>query len=234
MIPERHFNSALFSRLLSYVNTGDFSGLTSYLETLSHSLFRTAGYMLGERIMAQSEPAVFWTLFIHLNRYDNKAFLVTTTKAFIQRLHQGDVSLHDQAFADFSVWIQEHDVDRQKFLRLILPEVKQVDDLRYLFGALGLREALSWLPYLLDCPTLPASYLLFSSLRHLEHDVPRLERIAYALIRRGDTLSFNLASLMKAYFGLEHVKGTFSLQLKPFQLSRLELSYEAFCQAVSF
>jgi hypothetical protein len=53
--------------------------------------------------------------------------------------------------------------------------------------------------------------------------------VAYFLMKRGDALSFNLASLMKEYFGLEEMKGTFSLRLKPFELARLETSYRAFC-----
>ena len=47
-------------------------------------------------------------------------------------------------------------------------------------------------------------------------------------MRKGDALSFNLASVAKVYFDLPQVKGTFSLKLDPYQLGRLEMSYASF------
>ena len=81
---------------------------------------------------------------------------------------------------------------------------------------------------------MPSYFLLFNSLHFIEHDTDRLIRIASYLIRLGDTLSFNLASLMKAYFGLVQVKGTFSLALEPYELSRIASSYGVFCQKMQF
>jgi hypothetical protein len=52
-------------------------------------------------------------------------------------------------------------------------------------------------------------------------------------MKRGDGLSFNLASLIKAYFGLDELKGTFSLRLKPYELARIESSYKAFCDKIA-
>ena len=53
------------------------------------------------------------------------------------------------------------------------------------------------------------------------------------LMRRGDALGFNLASLLKAYYGLDALKGTFSLNIQPYQLARLSADYRAFCQAMN-
>jgi hypothetical protein len=51
-------------------------------------------------------------------------------------------------------------------------------------------------------------------------------------MKQGDGLSFNVASVFKIYFGLDSIRGTFSLQLAPYELSRLEQSYEAFAKVV--
>lgn len=48
-------------------------------------------------------------------------------------------------------------------------------------------------------------------------------------MKRGDALSFNLASVTKSYFDLPAVGGTFSLRLRPYELSLLEASYADFC-----
>ena len=58
--------------------------------------------------------------------------------------------------------------------------------------------------------------------------------LAYFLMKNGDAMSFNLASLMKTYFALNELKGTFSLSLKPFELARIESSFEAFRNAMSY
>ena len=41
-------------------------------------------------------------------------------------------------------------------------------------------------------------------------------------------LAFNMASILAAYFGLGQLPGTFSLTLSPYELSRLDASYEPF------
>jgi hypothetical protein len=53
-------------------------------------------------------------------------------------------------------------------------------------------------------------------------------------MKRGDSQSFNLASLLRLSFGLEEVRGTFSLSLEPYQLSRVEQNYDAFVQVMTF
>ena len=86
---------------------------------------------------------------------------------------------------------------------------------------------------LLTIPTLAAGYTLFRTLHYVDHDIPLLTRTALYLMRRGDALGFNLASLLKAYYGLESLKGTFSLTIQPYQLARLSADYKAFCQAMN-
>jgi hypothetical protein len=41
-----------------------------------------------------------------------------------------------------------------------------------------------------------------------------------------------MASLLRLSFGLEEVRGTFSLSLEPYQLARIEQSYDAFLQTM--
>ena len=72
--------------------------LPDFLRTLSVSQFRTAGYILGERVAAEVAPEVFWELFITLHSFDNRAFLVTMLHALAARLDRGEVSLDDAGF----------------------------------------------------------------------------------------------------------------------------------------
>ena len=47
------------------------------------------------------------------------------------------------------------------------------------------------------------------------------------------TIVNEAASIVKVAFGLDELSGTFSLRLQPYQISRLEQSYEAFCQSMA-
>ena len=206
------------------------SGLIVLLDSFSHSQFRTAVYMIGERYALELSVDAFWRLFSLLVQRDAKAFLVVMLKAMVQRMERDEASIEDRGFVALCGMMNE--VDRQKTLAFLLPNLKNDEQVRHLFDLFQL-EAHDWIPYLIKVNTLPCAFVLFSSLRYIEHERNYLVRIAYYLMKRGDGLSFNLASLMKAYFGLEELKGTFSLQLKPFELARLETSYKAFCEKMA-
>ena len=60
-----------------------------------------------------------------------------------------------------------------------------------------------------------------------------VETDGLALAQRGDRLSFNLAALLKQYFGLAGVAGQFSLRLHPYEHGRLDASFEAFVRVLT-
>jgi len=213
--------------LSPYVASGDYDGLLDLLGSLSHAQFRTAVYMLGENFALKLEAEAFWRLFSVLLENNSKAFLIVMLKALAQRMEKGNAGIEDEGFV--MLCSQMNEVDRQKTIAFLLPYLKDDEQVRHLFRCFAM-ESHEWIPYLIKVNTMPCAFVLFSSLRYIEHERDYLVRIAYYLMKRGDGLSFNLASLMKAYFGLEELKGTFSLQLKPFELARLETSYKAFCE----
>ena len=230
MIRDVHYSLQIDRRIRPAVCQEDFDELLKQLDSFSNSQFRTAVYMLGERYALELPNDGFWRLFAVLLQRDSKAFLIVMLKALVQRMEKGEASIQDEGFKNLCHIMNE--VDRQKTLQFLLPYLKDEEQVRYLFQCFAM-EANKWIPYLIKVNTLPCAFVLFSSLRYIEHERDYLVRIAYYLMKRGDGLSFNLASLMKAYFGLEELKGTFSLQLKPFELARLETSYKAFCDRMA-
>ena len=225
-----HYSVQIDRRMKPFVEAADFNGLLELMDSFSNSQFRTAVYMLGERYALEMPEESFWNLFAVLLQKNAKAYLVVMLKSLSGRMSRGEMGIADQRFE--ALCQQMNEVDRQKSIAFLLPYLKNDEQVRRLFACFGL-EAHEWIPYLIKVNTLPCAYVLFSSLRYIEHERDYLLRIAYYLMKRGDGLSFNLASLMKAYFGLEELKGTFSLQLKPFELARLETSYKAFCEKMA-
>ena len=233
MISDKHYNREIFNKLQVLVTSRDVEGLFVYLTSLSNAEFRTAGYLLGERILFDADKETFWIFFDKLVTWNSKAFLVTLLKSLSQRL-DADLSLYDDGFQEFCRAIAPNPIDVQKTLLRLIPIQHEVAQIKHLFRLLGVDQPSDWIPYLLKNSNMPCSFLLFNSLRYVEHDRPYLIRLTNFLIKKGDGLSFNLASLVKSYFGLTEVKGTFSLNLKPYELARIELSYEAFCDAMKF
>ena len=79
-----------------------------------------------------------------------------------------------------------------------------------------------------------AAFVLLRALRYEEADRELLLRVARFLLRRGDALSFNVASLMRLSFGLDELRGTFSLQLQPWQLDKMEQDWAYFSRQMNF
>lgn len=232
MSNDKHYHPAVAQRLQSFVSLHDWTGLIPYLESLSNSQFRTAGYMLGEHyapLMAEND---LWEMTIALVERNAKAFLGTMLKAISQGLTEDRLHLHSNGAKAFLSLVAQQPVDRQKALQALLPVVSKPEDVNWLFRRMAVDDGEPRLPYLLRINTLPAGYALFRSTKYVDHNRPLLLRLTYFLMKRGDALGFNLASLLRTTYGLDEVSGVFSLRIEPYQLARIENSYEAFCEAM--
>lgn len=229
-MPDRHYSKTIEQHLLQPLKDADSEGIVRLLSSFSRSEQRTAGYMLGERLLLDCPSELYWQMTEALVRYDSKAYLITLMKTFLLRLSRGTASLSDVPFGRLAAGFNE--VERQKVALLLLPEFEQPKQVEQLFQLLGLAKGREQLVYLIRVDTLPCLFLLLRSLRYVEHDRAEVLKVARQLMKRGSGSSFNLASIVKVAFGLDELSGTFSLRLQPYQIARLEQSYEAFCQSV--
>lgn len=239
MVNERHYNPVIHTRLLALCQQADSSELLDYLDSLSHASFRTAGYILGERVLPQVTLDRFWSLFYVLLVYHAKAFLMTLLKSVLirqqMRCESMETFLNHPGFLVVSNYLNSNDktVDKKKILQTLLPVVERPEQGEFLLKRLQVTASEARLEVLLRPTGLCAAFLLFQTLRKLEHERSLLVRCCVFLMKRGDALSFNLVSLLKSYFDLPEVKGCFSLHLNPYELSRLESSYEVFEKVMS-
>lgn len=232
---DRHYHPIVFRRLQDLLSQHNWGGAVDYLDQLSHAQFRTAGYMLAERLLPQLSQDEFWTLTRILVAHNSKAYLVTTMKCAATLMAQDKLHVTHPGCQDFLADISHSEIDRQKALLQILPHIGEpelMEDVLTRTGASAPPERLSIL--LRAEPTMPVAYMLFRTLMYLENDRHLLIRTTYYLMKRGDGFSFNLASIIKHYFGLDEVKGTFSLQFQDYELSRISQSYPAFVQVMRF
>lgn len=228
---DHHYSKVLEQKMLPAVQNGDAEGLVQLLGSFSRSEQRTAGYMLGERLLLDCPKDLYWKMTEALVRHESKAWLITLMKTFLMRLKNGSASLSDKSFTELAAGFNE--IERQKVALLILPELDSPKLIEKLFSVLGIAKGREQMVYLVRIDTLPCLFLLLRSLRYIEHDHEEVLKVARQLMKRGTGASFNLASIIKIAFGLDEFRGTFSLRLQPYQIARLEQSYDAFCGSVA-
>lgn len=228
---DKHYNPIIASRLRSFADGRQWCELMAYLDTLSNAQFRTAGYILGDEILPKLCLNDFWTLLTLLYNYNAKAFLVTGMKATKGRVDEFSAPEAEE------LWklVSENELDASKALQTVLPFMTdEVELARHMLNAMVGANSELRIAILLRIPSTLAAFLLLHALRQVEQNRALLVRTTYFLMKRGDALSFNLASLLKVFFGLDEIKGTFSLRLQPYELARLETSYEAFKAKIEF
>ena len=205
--------------------------LYSYLLKSSNAQHRVACSALAEVVLPEMEVSPFWALFAHLHNADSKAYLGMLLKALNKIVSgKGWCVLETGQFA--SICSTFTDIDVTKTIVSLLPKAVEVQQAEHLFSACGVGEGERRIALLLQVDTRVSDFMLLKALRYVEHDVVLLTRTCRYLMKRGDGHSFSLASMICTSFGLEDVRGVFSLNLEPYEIARIESNFEAFCKAM--
>lgn len=242
---DSHYNSALNARLQLLFAARDWDAVVAYLSALSNAHFRTAGYMIGERLSVGLEADDFWSLALRLITWQAKAFTVTIAKAAALRLKAHTLSLQDGGFLRLAESLRGdgHLIDRQKLIAQLLPSLGDYRDVELLFSLLDESDARRRVDFLVHADGLATAFVLLRTLRFEEHDKPFLSHVCRELLRRAanrasgntreDSLSYNMASLLRTFFDLTDVRGTFSLAVKPYELARIDTDFETFVRVLT-
>lgn len=240
---DQHYHPVIHQRLRQLFAARDWTAVQAYLEGLSNAHFRTAGYIIGERVLTDVPSDLFWEATELLIIWQPKAFTVTLAKAAAPRFAAGTLSIDDAGFRQLAATLSTsaHTIDRQKLLKQWLPAITEPTTMENLFALLGENEPHKRVEYLLHVEGLTAAFVLLRALCFEEHDRPWLTNVCRQVIRRAAentfttqaNLAFNLASLIRTYFDLTDVKGVFSLNLQPYELSRIDSDFDVFRRIVT-
>lgn len=209
--------SVLKAQLSVFIKAGRAEALRDYLLTLRTADFRLAGIVLADPILWSDSD--LWTFAATLVDANSRAFLGTMLKAAVSI----GLLLPTAAFAEACTTA----IDRRKVLEALLPQAEDAYTVNALLQMFPL-ENVARETVLFKVGTAPAYFALFNLLKHHEDQPLYLRRYGIELIRKGDKVSFNLACIIKEYFALPELPGTFSLSLPPYELSRLDTSYDSF------
>lgn len=219
----RH-NPLLRSKLMTLLRQADAEAMANFLSALSVSDFRTAGFLLSEEVLPTSEEQTFWTFFVAIVPLHPKAYLGTFLKACVSMYRRHRLSLSTEALQAFAASCTP--IDRKKILETLLPVMHTSDEVGLLIQLFCREETNVPLIYLIKAHTVQAYYQLF--LRLKKEETSTVRSCILSLMKMNDALSFNMASLMKRYFDIPNVPGSFSLQVNDYELSRMDQGYDAF------
>ena len=219
----RKHNPVLEQRLQGFLAEIDIVGLRTYLENLSNTEFRTAGYLLAEHLLPVLDNTAFWQCFVGLVPFHSKAYLGTFLKAMTVLYTTEKLTVDAEELTVFAQ--SATPIDKRKILESLLPVLRTPEEVVHLLRLFCEDRPQARIAVLLPVGTAPCYYELFRNFKQIDHLPVILHRYCLQLMSRGDKIGFNLACITKEYFGLDTLPGTFSLRLEQYQLSRLDENY---------
>ena len=203
-------NPVLQNKLQAYITAQDVNGLATCLQSLSVGEFRTAGYMLGEKVLVTATKDYFWKVFIQFTRQNAKAFLGTCLKAFVRGYKDKKFSLSIASLQTFATYCTQ--IDCKKTLEAILPILRTSDEV-------------------IKAHTLPCYYELFRLLK--AEDEAQIRQVIMLLVKRNDPITYSVANALKRYFDINGIPVSFSSHIEDYQLSCLDQGYDGFKKIIT-
>ncbi|EJX01399.1 hypothetical protein EVA_10491 [gut metagenome] len=226
MVNIRRHHPVLLNRLQQCFEAGDADALLTQLNQLSAADFRTAGYLLANSLLP-AYPHLFWDFFLHIVPLRPKAFLVTFLKAATELYRKDPERLDFDALRIYATKYA-NPIDTRKCLENLLPVLASVAELEQLLQLFTPLTPAVQTAQLLKAGTPPCYFLLFRHLQHTDESKDSLRTYCIYLMKRGNSIAFNMAVILQTFFDLPPLPGSFSLNLEPYELSRLNESFESF------
>ena len=201
------------------------------LKVLTVSEFRTASCMLSDELLPHISEELYWKCFESIVPTNTRAYLGTFLKAATAR-YQGRRLAIINASALTAFAQTATPIDCKKLLSAFLPVLRRADEVLFLLQHFSTLRTADIAPYLIKGGTPPNYYTLFCQLKKEEHPEKLLGECICQLMKKGDSISYNMAAILYHYFGCKQENFHFSLQLAPYMLSRLEQGEESFMKVL--
>lgn len=215
----------LKEKIETVVTRKDWAGMPSVLDRLTNSEFRRLQPLMREEIFPKMTNEEFWESYRHFLAYRPQAFL-SCIHCIKHLAENGTLDFNNEHVAAISQRLDPQ--QRQKLASMALPYLNNEKLVGQLFAAMQITEPATRVAILIRESTPLAYYLMFNTLKSMPDHHEKCLQCCRFVMKRKDDLSYNMASILRTYFGLSEIQGQLSLKVEEYELSYLESSFEKF------
>lgn len=210
------------------IEEGEWQKVVERLDAMSNMEFRRAEAHVRTQVLPMLKNDELWSALLHLIRYRRQAFL-SGVLAVEGRAKDGTLRFDCDGARELAQWLrEEHPESVNKVVNMMLPLMQDEEQIGALLDTFETGNELSRIAALLKVDTPLCHYVLFCTLKGMHDGKALATKCAQHFMKKGDDRAYNMAAIMKAYFGLDELKGRFTLRIEPYELSMLDSGSEAF------
>lgn len=214
-------------RIVRLVEMHDWEGLAQLMDSLSNMEFRRLERVVREEVLTRLTNGLFWETLLHIIIYKRAAFL-SGIIAVEHLAKDGTLDFRDEHTRRLYEHLRTTSPDSVvKLCNMATPLMQTEGQTEEMFRAFHIDNEVTRLSILLKVNSPLAYYLIFKNLKQVEDKVIA-RKCCMAIIKRGDDKAFNMASLIKTYFGLDDLPARFSMTIEPYELSHIDKDFDTF------
>jgi len=203
----------------------NWDGLDVLLRRLSNSEFRRAERIVRDEILANMDNSSFWASYRFFVLYRPQAFLPCISN--IKHLaSDGSLNFKNNDVAEISKSLSKANIG--KLLGMAIPHLVTEQQFDELFNAFDFRSGSGCASLLIRHDTPLCYYMLFKTLVRHHDDRALILKCCHYLLKQNNDLAYNMASILRSYFGLHEIKIHLSLKIEPYEINYLDKSADTF------
>ncbi len=211
--------------LATAIRQKNWEDMRHVFDRMTNSEFRRAQQTVRENILPTLAAPDFWEAWLHLIIYRPQAFL-SGIMAIGSIARREPLGTDCEAAVAAARTLDKAQVT--KVLSMAIPQLQTEAQIIALFRLFQFDDERSQVAVLIRENTPLAYFMLLQTLQHIAHNHELALRCCRYILRKGDDLSYNMASILRACFGLTEITAQLSLRIEPYELSYLGASYEKF------
>lgn len=207
------------------ISRRDWERLPDMLRKMSNSEFRRCETIVREEILPRLDNDLFWETYRHFVGFRPQAFLTGIT-AVSGLSKGGTLEMDNEHVASLSTVLTP--VQKKKLLNMALPLLTDEKHIDTLLKSLQVNDPVMRAQVLAGYTSPLTYYVLFKTLRNMPDNHDLCLRCCRFILNKGDDLSYNMASILREFFGLTEIQSQLSLSVQHYELSYIESSFENF------
>ncbi len=210
------------------VNECDKERLYAILGRLSNMEFKRSERMLREEVLSDLSNDKFWEVLYYLVTYRRQAFL-SSVMAVGRLAKIGELSFD----CEYAKRLYQYLADASpeaigKLVSMALPLLCTEEQFDELFVCFHVDDPRDRIALLLRSESPLVYFVLFKNLKQIPDHQDLVRKCCVYIMKRDNDMAFNMASIMRSYFGISELKSNFSLRIEPYELCLIDRSYETF------